>query len=110
MMGVSTAHRQHVLSIEQAVRQEHESKAQALAKQAAVASYAHIESQIKSDMELLKSKIGDSNTQAIETAKDLKYIRDRQKSLGLFTTLLGSCCRSVPGLAKQIALRFNYYK
>lgn len=55
----------------------------------AAASFAMIESQIKGDMEALKSVIGDSSRQASESAKDLKYVRDRQQML---RQLFGHIC------------------
>ncbi|CAK9088525.1 unnamed protein product [Durusdinium trenchii] len=71
------AFRQHLARIEQNIREEKDTKAQEYKRQVAAASFAMIESQIKGDMEALKSVIGDSSRQASESAKDLKYVRDR---------------------------------
>ena len=73
--------RQHLTKLEQAARQDKESKAQALARQVAEASLAQLEAQIASDQELIRQAQGNRTEQAVETAKDLKYVRDRQMSL-----------------------------
>ena len=48
---------------------------------------------LEGDLVLLKDRIPSEGTQALETAKDMKYLRDRQQrfgsSLGCFSLLGG---------------------
>ncbi len=67
--------------IETITRNEKESKAKKLAEEVARASFAHIQMQVNDDLEHIRKAMGDATSQAVETALDLKYMRDRQKKL-----------------------------
>lgn len=76
-----SAFRSLVAQIELATRTEKESKAQELASQVAKATHAQLVMQINSDLEKIRNAMGDSTSQALEAALDLKYMRDRQTML-----------------------------
>lgn len=72
-----------MLEIEQGKTSEREAAAAALAKQVAAANLAQVTAMLKSDMEVLKEKLPKPQDAATENAKDLKYLRERQQSLGV---------------------------
>jgi len=83
--------RSHVSRIETITRNEKESKAKKLAEDVARASFAHIEMQVNNDMEHIRKAMGDTTSQAVETALDLKYMRDRQKKLSCIQNSVPIC-------------------
>ncbi len=76
-----SAFRSLVAQIELAMRTEKESKAKELAEQVAKATHAQLVMQINSDLEKIRNAMGDTTSQALEAALDLKYMRDRQTML-----------------------------
>ena len=72
-----------MLQIEKGLAEEKEAQAQALAKQVAEATFAQIEANVTSDIKILQSKLPGAAEQAADAALDLKYVRDRQRTLSL---------------------------
>ena len=59
----------------------------------AQATMAQIKSQFEGDMQKIRAKLPTKDAQTVETAKDMKYIRDRQKNLAIdFFLPLRLCC------------------
>lgn len=75
--------RPFVTQVEQGRIRDKEAAAQALAKQVASAQYAQVEAMVKADMQILKDKLPGKDDQAIENAKNLKYMKERQAILNL---------------------------
>ncbi|CAK9116298.1 unnamed protein product [Durusdinium trenchii] len=71
------AFRPFVTQVEQGRIRDKEAAAQALAKQVASAQYAQVEAMVKADMQILKDKLPGKDDQAIENAKNLKYMKER---------------------------------
>ena len=63
--------------------QEKEDQAKELAMKVAQATMAQIKAQFEGDMQKIRAKLPTKDAQTVETAKDMKYIRDRQKNLAL---------------------------
>ena len=74
-----------MLRFEQSMRQQKEERQQALARDVAKANFAQVENQLQSEMTALRAALGDNTTQAAETAKDVKYMRERQQPLELIS-------------------------
>ena len=56
------------------------------------ATLAQIKSQFEGDMHKIRSKLPTKDAQTVETAKDMKYIRDRQKIFAFnFDLFLEDC-------------------
>ena len=73
--------RPFVARVEKAQRDARESKEQELERNAREADFKSIMAKIESDMEILENRFSDKGESALAHARDLKYIRDRQKSL-----------------------------
>ena len=71
--------RSHLAKIQSNQKAEREEKAQELARAAQEATFKQLEIQIESDCEVLRKRLGSGQDQAVETAKDLKYVRERQQ-------------------------------
>ena len=71
--------RSHLAKIQANQKAEREEKAQELARAAQEATFKQLEIQIQSDCEVLRKRLGSGQDQAVETAKDLKYVRERQQ-------------------------------
>ena len=54
-----------------------------LAKKVESATFEQIEAQISDDMDLLRKELPTPVSQAVETARDMKYVRERQALLAL---------------------------
>ena len=76
------------MQIERGRTDEKEAAAQALARDVAKATLAEIQGMFARDMEILKLKLPGKADQAAETARDVKYLRDRQQSLSSARWLL----------------------
>ena len=70
-----------VLQIERGLTEEKEAAAQALAKEVARATLAEIQGMFDRDLDILKKKLPSKPEQAVESALDMKYLRERQLSL-----------------------------
>ena len=68
--------------VEQVVKAAKEEKTAKLAEEARAADAKQIVAKNQSDFQVLRSCISDELTRAQNTAKDLKYIRDRQAHFG----------------------------
>ena len=66
--------------IERGLTEEKEASAQALAKEVARATLAEIQGMLDRDMDILKKKLPGKPEQAVESALDMKYMRERQLS------------------------------
>lgn len=62
---------------------EAEEKQMQLARKVAQATLEHLEEQIKSDVQNLRSQMPSPAHTDQETALDMKYVRDRQRNLGV---------------------------
>lgn len=67
--------------IERGLTEEKEAAAQALAKEVARATLAEIQGMFGRDVDILKKKLPSKPEQAVESALDMKYLRERQLSL-----------------------------
>lgn len=74
---------------ESKVRLEQEEKAQAVALRVAAATLEQLKLQLDGDLARIRQKLGTKDTKDVETAKDMKYIRDRQKLLGSDVEMVG---------------------
>lgn len=81
--SASLASRTFLAQIQSNHREEKEQKAQELARAVQEATFKQLQTQIEGDMAILREKLGSSQDQAVETAKDLKYVRERQMQLGI---------------------------
>ena len=68
--------------MEQAARIAKEQEDLKLASDLRAADGKHVIAKIENDLRLLQDLIPDDLSQAQSTAKDLKYLRDRQETLG----------------------------
>lgn len=59
---------------------EHEERQRELAQKVMAATLDQLRSQIQSDMKLLEEQLPTKQMAAMETALDMKYVKDRQKS------------------------------
>ena len=57
---------------------EADARNEELARKLAEATLAQVKAQIEDDLELLKKRLPDGNTLAMQVALDVKYIRERQ--------------------------------
>lgn len=62
---------------------EAEEKQMQLARKVAQATLEHLEEQIKADVQNLRSQMPSQAHADQETALDMKYVRDRQRNLGV---------------------------
>ena len=69
--------------MESAARIAQEEKSAQLAQELRAAEGKQVLAKLEADMSLLKSRIPDDRVQAERTAKDLKYLRERQANLGV---------------------------
>lgn len=76
------AFRPFVARIQQVQRVEKEAKEQLLEQTLRQADFEKIALKLKSDVDTLKAWKKDNATEALRNAKDMKYLRDRQKSFG----------------------------
>ncbi|CAL1141851.1 unnamed protein product [Cladocopium goreaui] len=70
----------HVAQIQSVQREQQEQRSQELARAVAEATFKQLEAQIESDWAVLRAQMGSCEDQAVQTAKDLKYVRDRQQT------------------------------
>ena len=67
--------------MEQSARSQKLKKEQDLAASVRAADYTQLMARLEADMELLSSRENSSASRAVETAKDMKYLWDRQMNL-----------------------------
>ena len=60
---------------------ENEKHEEELARKVAEATLAQVSSKIKADLEQLKARALDKSQEAVQAAKDVKYIKERQRQL-----------------------------
>ena len=72
--------RTHVNAFESKMALEAEERSRELAEKVNEATFEQIHAQITSDLELLRSKLPTNVSQAVETARDMKYCRERQRT------------------------------
>lgn len=73
--------RTYVAKIEQTTRLEKEAHEEELAANLRAAEFKHLVAKLDADMKVLESRDSSSPSQAVETAKDLKYLWERQMKL-----------------------------
>lgn len=73
------------MAIQSQMREEKEQRASQLQREVEEATFKQIKAQILADTAILREKLGSQTDQAVETAKDLKYVRDRQTTRGCFS-------------------------
>ena len=81
-MMISSWPRPYVAQIEMAIEEEENEQQARLAKQVREATFAQLETLIWADVEKIRHQKPEKNMEAVETALDLKYIRERQKHAG----------------------------
>ena len=81
-------------SHETKVTMENEEKQVQLAQKVLRATFEQIKAQVQEDMVQLKSRLPGAESQAVETAKDLKHMRDRQQTLAS-SFIYGLACSCV---------------
>lgn len=59
---------------------EQESRAQELQEKLTRATFNQVQSQIEADIQKIRDKLPTKATRTAETAKDMKYVKDRQQS------------------------------
>jgi len=69
--------------VEQAARTAKEETETRIAEELRAAEAKQVMTKLQSDMSMLKERIPDERVQAQNTAKDIKYLRDRQMRLDL---------------------------
>lgn len=74
-----------VLSVEQRQQRELEERDRELQSKVARATCDHLVTQIEQDLLTLQSRLPTKEKEAAESLLDAKYLRDRQKLLGVFT-------------------------
>lgn len=74
--------RPYVAKVEQAARIAKEQEDLKLTSELRAADGKQVVAKIENDLRLLQDLIPDDLSQALSTAKDLKYLRDRQETLG----------------------------
>jgi hypothetical protein len=79
MLG--TQCRTYVARVEQSARSEKMKREADLAANVRAADLTQLLARLEADMELLSSKENNSASRAAETAKDMKYLWDRQLNL-----------------------------
>lgn len=72
------------MTIQSQLREEKEHRAQQLNREVQEATFRQIKAQVLADIEVLRQKLGSQTDQAVETATDLKYVRERQLTRGCF--------------------------
>ena len=77
----SLSRRTHVTQIQANQREEKENRARELTRAVQEATMKQLRAQIEADIQLLREKLENTTDQAAETAKDLKYVRERQMHL-----------------------------
>lgn len=82
MLQSLLAVRPYVAKVEQAARIAKEQEDLKLASDLRAADGKQVIAKIENDLRLLQDLIPDDLSQAQSTAKDLKYLRDRQETLG----------------------------
>lgn len=80
-MSAVAAFRSFVAQVENATRLAKEKKDEALAAELRVSDLKNVLAKLDSDFNELQARQGTAQSQAIETAKDLKYVHDRSKIL-----------------------------
>ena len=70
-----------MLSVEQRAQRELDLKNADLSEKIDKAKLEQIEVHFQQDLELLKKRMPTAQSEAVESAKDQAYLRDRQKSL-----------------------------
>lgn len=73
--------RAYVSRVEQVTRTEREQKEQELAANVRQADLTQLLARLEADLVLLAQQENTSDARAVETAKDMKYVRERQMSL-----------------------------
>ena len=74
--------------LEQAAEREKTEEQERLAKQVREASCAQLVAQLESDVKQLRTSLPDRQCASTETARDVKYVRERQALLGRLQMLL----------------------
>jgi hypothetical protein len=70
--------------MENSSRLAKERKDEELAPQLRLADCSSVMAKLEADLQILKDREGDKTAQSIKNAKDMKYLRDRQKILGKY--------------------------
>lgn len=73
--------------------EEHEARAQEHAARVMQATLDQLKSQLEADLVKLRSQLPSRKSQAMETALDVKYVKDRQAQLGPMERGSGKACR-----------------
>lgn len=63
--------------------QENEDREREVAQRLSQATLAQVKLQLEGDLEKVRASLPTREAQAVETAKDMKYIRDRQQTLNI---------------------------
>jgi len=71
-------HRTYVEKIEQASRREREEREQEVARRVRQTDCESVKIKVEHDLEQLASMLPNAEQSAIESAKDMKYLRERQ--------------------------------
>ena len=71
-------HRTYVEKIEQASRREREEREQEVARRVRQTDCESVKIKVEHDLEQLASTLPNAEQSAIESAKDMKYLRERQ--------------------------------
>lgn len=71
---------------------EAEERSRELEAKVEKATYEQIESQLQADLSLLREKLPGKVSQAVETALDMKYVRDRQRIFGFIQMHFSLIC------------------
>ena len=80
--------RTHVNAFESKMALEAEERSRELAEKVEAATFEQIQAQLTSDLEILRSKLPTKVSQAVETAQDMKYCRERQR---IFVIVFEKC-------------------
>lgn len=70
--------------MEQASRREREEKEQELATKVRQIDFEQVQLKVQADMDMLLASVPNAQQSAIESAKDMKYLKERQEHLGLY--------------------------
>ena len=90
--------------MEQAARAESERRENELAANVRAADLTQLLARLDADMTILASREASSSSQAEETAKDMKYLFERQMKLASIKQILHSRCPAKPS-AHDIGFR-----
>ena len=70
-----------ISNLESKQSQEQEERAHLLAQKVAQATFDQIKAQVEADVQKIRATLPSKDSQALQTAKDMKYVKDRQLNL-----------------------------